>query len=47
MTLDQLKAFLSKVKGDATLQEKLNNARSPDDIVSICLLYTSDAADDC
>ena len=35
MTLDQLKAFLSKVKGDANLQEKLNNSRSPDDIVSI------------
>ena len=35
MTLDQLKAFLEKVKGDSNLQEKLKAAKSPEDVVSI------------
>ena len=35
MTLEQLKAFLEKVKGDTTLQEKLKAAKSPEDVVGI------------
>ena len=35
MTLDQLKAFLEKVKGDSNLQEKLKAAKSPEDVVDI------------
>ncbi len=35
MTLDQLKAFLEKVKGDSNLQEKLKAAKSPEDVVGI------------
>ena len=35
MSKDQLKAFLEKVKADTSLQEKLNSAQSPDEVVSI------------
>ncbi|QNI54295.1 nif11-like leader peptide domain protein [Synechococcus sp. BIOS-E4-1] len=35
MSLEQLKAFLSKVKGDSNLQEKLKAAKSPEDVVGI------------
>ena len=35
MSLEQLKAFLAKVKGDSNLQEKLKAAKSPEDVVSI------------
>ena len=35
MSLEQLKAFLAKVKGDSNLQERLKAAKSPDEIVSI------------
>ena len=35
MSLEQLKAFLEKVKGDSSLQEKLKAAKSSDDVVSI------------
>ena len=35
MSEEQLKAFLEKVKGDASLQEKLNAAKTPDEIVAI------------
>ena len=35
MSQEQLKAFLEKVKGDTTLQEKLKAARSPEDLVGI------------
>ena len=35
MTQEQLKAFLEKVKGDTSLQEKLKAAKSQDDVVSI------------
>ena len=35
MSLEQLKAFLEKVKGDSNLQEKLKSAKSPEDIVGI------------
>ena len=35
MSLEQLKAFLAKVKGDSNLQEKLKAAKSPEEVVSI------------
>ena len=35
MSLEQLKAFLEKVKGDLSFQEKLKAAKSPEDVVSI------------
>ena len=35
ISLEQLKAFLAKVKGDSNLQEKLKAARSPEDVVGI------------
>ena len=35
MSEEQLKAFLEKVEGDTTLQEKLKAAKSPEDIVGI------------
>ena len=35
MSLEQLKAFLAKVKGDSNLQEKLKAAKSPEDVESI------------
>jgi len=35
MSLEQLKAFLEKVKNDPSLQEKLKAAKSPDDVVGI------------
>ena len=35
MPLEQLKAFLAKVKGDSNLQDKLKAAKSPDEVVSI------------
>ena len=35
MSEEQLKAFLEKVKGDTSLQEKLTAAKSPEDILGI------------
>ena len=35
MSLEQLKAFLAKVKGDSNLQEKLKATKSPEDVVGI------------
>ena len=35
MSLEQLKAFLAKVKGDSNLQEKLKAAKSPEEVVGI------------
>ena len=35
MSLEQLKAFLEKVKGDSSLQERLKAAKSSDEVVSI------------
>ena len=35
MSLEQLKAFLEKVKGDSSLQEKLKATKSSDEVVSI------------
>ena len=35
MSLEQLKNFLEKVKGDSSLQDKLKAAKSPDEVVSI------------
>ena len=34
-SLEQLKAFLEKVKGETSLQEKLKSAKSPEDVVGI------------
>ncbi|QNI54398.1 nif11-like leader peptide domain protein [Synechococcus sp. BIOS-E4-1] len=39
MSEDQLKAFLEKVKGDTSLQEKLKAAKTPEDVVSIAKQY--------
>ena len=35
MSEQQLKAFLEKVKGDTSLQEKLKTANSPEDVAGI------------
>ena len=35
MTQEQLNAFLEKVKGETSLQEKLKAAKTQDDVVSI------------
>ena len=35
MSLEQLKAFLEKVKGNPILQDKLKKAMSTDDVVTI------------
>ena len=35
MSEEQLKAFLEKVKGDASLQEQLKAAAAADDVVAI------------
>ena len=35
MSIDQLKAFLEKVKSDTSLQDKLKAAKSPEDVVAI------------
>ena len=35
MSPEQLKAFLSKVKGDSNLQEKLKAAKAPDEVSAI------------
>ena len=35
MSLEQLNAFLAKVKGDSNLQDKLKAAKSSDEVVSI------------
>ena len=35
MSLEQLKAFLAKVKGDSSIQEKLKAAESTEDVVGI------------
>jgi len=39
MSLEQLKAFLEKVKGDSNLQDKLKAAKSPENVVSIAKEY--------
>ena len=35
MSLEQLRAFLEKVKGDSNLQERLKAAKSPEDVSGI------------
>tara|TARA_B100001063_G_scaffold21860_1_gene16722 strand:- start:130 stop:396 length:267 start_codon:yes stop_codon:yes gene_type:complete len=35
MSLEQLKAFLEKVKADTSLQDKLKAAKSPEDVAGI------------
>ena len=39
MSEEQLKAFLAKVKGDSSLQEKLKAAKSSEDVVGIAKEY--------
>tara|TARA_B100001175_G_C18867897_1_gene338358 strand:- start:10 stop:255 length:246 start_codon:yes stop_codon:yes gene_type:complete len=39
MSEEQLKAFIAKVKGDSSLQEKLKAAKSPEDVVGIAKEY--------
>ena len=39
MSLEQLQAFLEKVKGDSSLKEKLKAAKSSDKVVSIAKEY--------
>ena len=39
MSLEQLKAFLEKVKGNPNLQEQLKAAVSPEDVVGIAKEY--------
>ena len=46
MSLEQLKAFLAKVKGDTTLQEKLKAAKSPEDVVGIAKEHGHDFSAD-
>lgn len=46
MSEEQLKAFLSKVKCDSTLQDKLRAAKSPEDVVSIASEYGHDFSRD-
>lgn len=35
MTQEQLQAFLAKVKGNSSLQDKLTTAKSPEEVVGI------------
>ena len=35
MSLEQLKSFLAKAKGDSNLQDKLKEAKTPEDVVGI------------
>ncbi|MDA7677151.1 Nif11-like leader peptide family natural product precursor [bacterium] len=35
MSLEQLKVFLEKIKGDSNLQEKLKVAKSPEEVMGI------------
>ena len=35
MSLEQLKAFIEKIKGDKSLQDKLKAAKSSDEVLSI------------
>ncbi|QNI55911.1 nif11-like leader peptide domain protein [Synechococcus sp. BIOS-E4-1] len=35
MSIEQLKAFLEKVKGDTNLQAKLKAAKTPEDVVDV------------
>ena len=46
MSLEQLKAFLEKVKGDTTLQEKLRAGKSPEDVIGIAKEHGHDFGTD-
>ena len=39
MTEEQLKAFLTKAQTDHTLQNKLNTAKTPDEVVTLAKDY--------
>ena len=46
MSLEQLKVFLAKAKGDTRLQEILKVARSPEDVVGIAKEHGHDFSAD-
>ena len=46
MSLEQLRAFLEKVKANSTLQDKLKAAKSPDEVVTIAKEYGHEFASD-
>ncbi|QNI54571.1 nif11-like leader peptide domain protein [Synechococcus sp. BIOS-E4-1] len=46
MSLEQLKAFLAKVKDNSNLQEKLKTAKSPEDVVGIAKEHGHDFTSD-
>ena len=46
MSLEQLKTFLEKVKGDTSLQDKLKAAKSPADVVNIAKEYGHEFTED-
>ena len=46
MSLEQLKAFLEKVKGDSTLQDKLKAAKSREDVVGIAKEHGHEFSED-
>ena len=46
MSLEQLKAFLEKVKGDPSLQDKLKAAKSSEDVVAIAKEHGHDFGTD-
>ena len=46
MSLEQLKAFLVKVKVDSNLQDKLKAAKSPEDVVGIAKEHGHDFSAD-
>ena len=48
MSLEQLKAFLEQVKGDSSLREQINTAKSSKDVLAIAKEYGHDFnADHC
>ena len=46
MTLENVKAFLAKVKDDNSLQEKLKDAKSPEEVVDIAIDHGHDFTSD-
>ena len=46
MSLEQLRAFLEKVKGNSILQDKLKAAKSQDEVVTIAKEYGHEFASD-
>ena len=46
MTLENFKAFLAKVKDETSLQEKLKDAKSPEEVVAIAKEHGHDFTTD-